>query len=114
MPGVGGIKFSQQHVEATQELLHNIDIKYLTLLSINPSESSLYERKMQSEVDNRHLTPDEVNAQVYELLKGLPPMGFHIGMFTEEIDQASSNTIRFNCQFTETNKEFLLREFWDL
>jgi len=112
MPGVGGVKFSQQQVEATQELLHNMDIKFLTLLSINPSESSLYERNMQSEVNNRHLTPDEVNAQVYRFLAGLKPMGFHIGMFTEEIDQASSNTMRFNCQFTEANKALLLRELW--
>lgn len=113
MPGVGGLKFSEQHVMGTLELLHRIDIKYLTLLSINPSASSLYEKNMQSETDNRHLTPTEVNAQVYQLLEGLKPMGFHIGMFTEEIDQASSNTRRFNCQFTEANKEFLLREFWN-
>lgn len=113
MPGVGGLKFSQQHVTGTLELLHSMDIKYLTLLSINPSESSLYEKNMQSESDNRHLTPDEVNAQVYQLLEGLKPMGIYIGMFTEEIDQASSNTKRFNCKFTEANKELLLREFWN-
>lgn len=113
MPGVGGLKFSQRHVEGTQELLHNMDIKYLTLLSINPAESSLYERNMQSEVDNRHLTCDEVNIQIYRLLEGLRPMGFHVGMFTDEIDQASSNTMRFNCHFTEANKEILLRNFWN-
>ncbi|MBD1401478.1 radical SAM protein [Pelovirga terrestris] len=113
MPGVGGLKFSQQHIEGTQKLLHNMDIKYLTLLSINPSESSFYQRKMQSQVDNRHLTCDEVNAQIYRLLEGLKPMGVHIGMFTDEIDQASSNTMRFNCHFTEANKDILLREFWN-
>ncbi len=113
MPGVGGLKFSQRHVEGTQELLHNMDIKYLTLLSINPAESSLYERNMQSEVDNRHLTCDEINIQIYRLLEGLRPMGFHVGMFTDEIDQASSNTMRFNCHFTEANKEILLRNFWN-
>lgn len=112
MPGVGGLKFSEQHVAGTLELLHGIDIKYLTLLSINPAEHSLYERIMQSEIDNRHLTADEVNAQVYKLLEGLNPNGLQIGMFTEEIDQASSNTRRFNCQFTAANKELLLREFW--
>ncbi len=111
MPGVGGLKFSRQHVEETRELLHNMDIKYLTLLAINPSESSLYERNMQSERDNRHLTPEEVNAQVYKLLEGLKPTGVQIGMFTEEIDQASSNTKRFSCQFTEANKRFLLSNF---
>ena len=112
MPGVGGLKFSKRHVAGTLELLHSIDIKYLTLLSINPAETSLYERKMQAEKDNRHLTPDEVNAQVYALLEGLQPTGVQIGMFTEEIDQASSNTRRFNCQFTAANKEQVLREFW--
>ena len=110
MPGVGGLKFAQQHVDGTRELLHNIRIKYLTLLSINPASSCEYEKNMQAESDNRHLTPAEVNAQVCQLLKDLQPMGFHIGMFTEEIDQASSNTMRFNCQFTEAGKERLLRE----
>jgi molybdenum cofactor biosynthesis enzyme MoaA len=114
MPGVGGLKFAQQHVRGTLELLHSMDIKYLTLLSINPEESSLYEKNMQSASDNRHLTSDEVNVQVYQLLAGLKPMGFYIGMFTAEIDQASSNTKRFNCQFTEANKDFLLREFWNV
>lgn len=113
MPGVGGTKFSAQHVEGTLELLHSIDIKYLTLLSINPAETSKYAKTMQTETDNRHLTPDEVNAQIYQLLQGLKPTGVQIGMFTEEIDQASSNTKRFNCQFTEANKELLLREFWN-
>ncbi len=113
MPGVGGLKFSQQHIAGTLELLHSIQINYLTLLSINPSEDSLYERHMQSEIDNRHLTPDEVNIQIYKLLEGLKPLGLQIGMFTEEIDRASSNTKRFNCQFTDVNKKHLLQEFWN-
>ena len=112
MPGVGGLRLSEEHVVGTLELLHKIDIRYLTLLSINPSENSLYARNMKSEIDNRHLTPDEVNTQVYRLLEGLKPTGLQIGMFTEEVDQASSNTMRFNCQFTDSNKELLLREFW--
>ena len=112
MPGVGGLKLSEQHVVGTLELLHSIDISYLTLLSINPCENSLYARNMKSEIDNRHLTPDEVNAQVYSLLEGLKPTGLQIGMFTEEVDQASSNTMRFNYQFTDSNKELLLRDFF--
>lgn len=114
MPGVGGLKFSEQHVVGTLELLHNIEIRYLTLLSINPSETSVYARNMAAEIDNRHLTSDEVNIQVYRLLEGLKPTGSQIGMFTEEIDQASSNTMRLNCQWTEPNKELLLSEFWTL
>ena len=113
MPGVGGLKFSERHVAGTLKLLHSIDIKYLTLLSINPAQTSWYERNMLAEKGNRHLTPDEVNAQVYSLLEGLQPTGVQIGMFTEEIDQASSNTKRFHCQFTAANKEQVLREFWN-
>lgn len=112
MPGVGGLRLSEEHVVGTLELLHNIDINYLTLLSIRPCENSLYARNMKSEINNRHLTPDEVNAQVYKLLEGLNPTGFQIGMFTEEVDQVSSNTMRFNYQFTDSNKELLLRDFW--
>lgn len=112
MPGVGGLKLSKEHVAGTLELLHQVDLRYLTLLSINPCVTSLYARNISSEIDNRPLTPDEVNAQVYKLLEGLNPSGLQIGMFTEEIDQASSNTMRFNYQFTDSNKELLLRDFW--
>lgn len=112
MPGVGGLRLSEEHVAGTLELLHSIELNYLTLLAINSGENSLYERNMQSEKGNRHLTPDEVNAQVYKLLSGLNPSGLQIGMFTEEVDQVSSNTMRFNYQFTEANKKLLLRDFW--
>ncbi|PLX88022.1 MAG: hypothetical protein C0618_05290, partial [Desulfuromonas sp.] len=50
------------------------------------------------------------NVQVYRLLTGLNPTGLNIGMFTEEIDQVSSNSMSFNSQFTAANKELLLRE----
>jgi hypothetical protein len=112
MPGVGGLKLSAEHVAGTLELLHNIEISYLTLLAINPSEKSPYAKNIKAEADNRPLTADEVNAQVYQLLAGLEPTGLQIGMFTEEVDQVSSNTIRFNYQFTDSNKELLLRDFW--
>jgi len=112
MPGVGGMRLSEEHIAGTLELLHNIDLNYLTLLAINPCETSLYARKMKSEKDNRHLTSEEINAQVYKLLEGLTPSGLQIGMFTEEVDQVSSNTMRFNSQFTDSNKELLLRDFW--
>lgn len=112
MPGIGGMRLSEAHVTGTLELLHSIEISYLTLLSVNACESSLYARNMKSEPDNRNLTTDEVNTQVYQLLEGLKPTGLKIGMFTEEVDQVSSNTMRFNYQFTDSNKELLLRDFW--
>lgn len=111
MPGVGGLKFSDQHVNGTLELLHNIDIDYLTLLSVNPSDDSAYARNMAAETDNRHLTPDEVNTQTFSLLEGLNYPDLKINMFTEEVDQVSSNTKRFNYKLTASNKELLLREF---
>ncbi len=113
IPGLGGLKFSDEHVMGSLELLHNIDIKYLTLMAINPDPASLYAKNMQFATDNRHLTADEVNAQVYNLLKGLKPTGLQIGMFTEEIDLVSSNTKRFNTEFTPANKEALLNSFWN-
>ena len=114
MPGAGGLRLSRQHVAGTLELLNAIEINYLTLLSINPDENSLYARKMKSETDNRHLTPDEVNAQVYTLLKGLKPTGLTIGMFTEEVDSVSNNTMKFNYKFTDSSKDLLLKDILNL
>lgn len=111
MPGVGGLQFSDEHVSGTLELLHNIDINYLTLLSVNPCEDSVYARNMEAETDNRHLTADEVNIQTYKLLEGLNYPDLKINMFTEEVDQVSSNTRRFNYKLTDSNKELLLRDF---
>jgi radical SAM superfamily enzyme YgiQ (UPF0313 family) len=110
MPGVGGLKFSEQHVVGTIDLIHHINLSYLTLLSINPAANSPYARNMASEPDNRPLNPDEVNAQVYRFLEGLNATGLQIGMFTEEVDQASSNTMRFNYTVTAASKEFFLKE----
>lgn len=110
IPGLGGLRLSEDHLVGTLELLHNIDINYLTLLSINPCESSVYAKKMKSETNNRHLTPAEVNTQVYRLLEGLNTSGLRVGMFTEEVDQVSRNTMRFNFEITDSNKELLLRD----
>ncbi len=113
IPGLGGLKFSDQHIMGSLELLHNIDIKYLTLMAINPDQESQYAKNMRTETDNRHLTADEVNHQVYKFLTGLQPTGLQIGMFTGEIDLVSSNTKRFNTEFTPANKEALLNFFWN-
>ncbi|WP_432820939.1 radical SAM protein [Trichloromonas sp.] len=110
IPGLGGLRLAEEHLAGTLELLHNIDIAYLTLLSINPCESSVYAKKMKSETNNRHLTPDEVNTQVYRLLEGLNTSGLRVGMFTEEVDQVSRNTMRFNFEISDSNKELLLRD----
>jgi len=113
MPGVGGLRLSDEHVAGSLELLHNIDITYLTLLSINPGDDTPYARTMAAEMDNRHLTASEVNAQVYKMLEGLQPSGLRIGMFTEEVDQVSCNSMRFSYEFTASSKEILLRDFWN-
>jgi hypothetical protein len=110
MPGVGGLKFSEEHVAGTIDLLHQINLNYLTLLSINPSGNSPYAINMQAEPDNRPLSPEEINAQVYRLMEGINSAGLQIGMFTEEVDQASSNTMRFNYAVTASNKDLLLKE----
>ena len=113
IPGLGGLKFSDQHVCGSLKLLHNINIKYLTLMAINVENSSLYAKKMPAELDNRHLSTDEVNSQVYKLLEGLEPTGLHIGMFTDEIDRVGNNSKRFNTEFTPANKDVLLKDFWN-
>ena len=113
IPGIGGVRLSEQHVSGTTELLHNIDIKYLTLMAINPDPASLYTKKLEAEKDNRHMTANEVNQQVYALLSKLNPNDTQIGMFTEEIDLVGGNTRRFNTQFNQANKELLLRDFWN-
>lgn len=112
IPGLGGLRLSEQHLAGTLELLHAIELNYLTLLAINPCENSLYEKKMVSETDNRHLTDDEVNDQIYRLLKGLSLSDLKISMFTEEIDLVGRNTMRFNVHLTNANKELLLRDMW--
>ncbi len=113
IPGIGGVRLSEQHLSGTTELLHNIDIKYLTLMAINPDPASRYTQKLEAEKDNRHMTANEVNQQVYALLSKLNPNDTQIGMFTEEIDLVGGNTRRFNTQFNRANKELLLRDFWN-
>lgn len=99
MPGLGGIKYAQSHIDGTVILLNSIKTKFVTFMAVNPADNSAYARRMAAEVKagtNRPLTDCEIVEQTREIVLGLEPNGQKVGMFDPTIDQVGRNPISFN------------------
>ncbi len=112
MPGLGGKRLSKEHAQWTIDLINSINCKYLTLMSVNPGEKSIYQRIMNQEIErgeNRPLTDVELVKQVRYIIQGLDVnSNMKIGMYGEEIDAVGKNPISFNAEFSWTGKQTIL------
>ena len=112
MPGLGGKRFYQQHIDGTVKLLNSVNWKYVTFMSINPAENSIYQRVMDREEEkgtNRPLTDAELVKQVSEIISRLHTgSNKKVGMFGEEIDAVGKNPIVFHADFDSRGKEEII------
>ncbi|VVC00881.1 Uncharacterised protein [uncultured archaeon] len=112
MPGLGGMKHYQSHVEGTVKLLNEIRTKYVTFMAINVAENSVYSQKMAEGVrlgTNRPLTEREIVEQVRDIMNGMLPKGQKVGIFDQTIDQVGYNPISFNVEFGDAGKREALQ-----
>ncbi len=108
MPGLGGLRYSQTHIDGTVEFLNRVNTRFLTFMGVNPSPASPYTRKMNREVEdkkNRPLTDREMVKQLKKILYGLNPKGQKLGMFDSSIDKVGHNPINFNVTFDYYGKQ---------
>ena len=98
MPGLGGIKYYDQHIEKTAALLGKIQPRFLTFMGVNVGENSIYAKKMQHEMgngENRPLTPRETAIQMLEIIERMPSFFTKIGCFNDIIDSVGCNPVTF-------------------
>jgi biotin synthase-like enzyme len=112
MPGLGGLRYSEEHVKWIIKLLNSVRFKFITLMAINPPKESKYERIMSKEIvewTNRPLTNVEIVEQIREIVKNTYTNWQKIWMFGKEIDIVWSNPINFSVQLYDEGKREILR-----
>ena len=98
MPGLGGKKFYEEHIEGTVDVLNAINPRYLTFMGINPPENSAYAQKMEEEIKtgaNRPLTEREMSEQMISIIENAHLFPCTIGCFGEDIDAVGHNPLPF-------------------
>lgn len=98
MPGLGGMKHYDSHIEGTAKVLGAINPKFLTFMGINPSRESRYYRNMMKEMDtkgNRPLTAKELATQMKEIIANMPAIETSVGCFDNDVDKVGNNPITF-------------------
>ncbi|MBI4454198.1 radical SAM protein [Candidatus Woesearchaeota archaeon] len=76
MPGIGGLKYYEDHVVKTADILNKIVPHYIAFLAINPNPASAYAPKMEEEVsrgENMPLTDEMIVEQIYDIMRMLNP-----------------------------------------
>lgn len=74
MPGLGGRRFFQQHIDGTVQVLNKLEPSFINLMTIHPHQDSVYARRMKTEFlkgENRPLTPAEVAEQIARIIEGI-------------------------------------------
>lgn len=112
MPGLGGIKHSQSHIDGTIRFLNDINARFVTFMAINAPKSSPYSQRMADEIKsgvNRPLSDRETVEQLNAILSGMQTSGQKVGMFDQTIDQVGRNPISFNVEFDKDGKSEALK-----
>ncbi len=112
MPGLGGIKYYNEHIKETAKVLCEIEPSFLTFMGINPSQNSVYAVRMKEEQErgeNRPLTDLEKAKQMIEIMARTSMAGTKVGCFDEKIDSVGHNPIAFgSLQITDQYDEIEL------
>jgi radical SAM superfamily enzyme YgiQ (UPF0313 family) len=98
MPGLGGIKFYDEHIQGTARVLNKIRPKYLTFMGINPASQSRYSVVMNREVangSNRPLKDQELATQMWRIIRKMGIWDCKVGCFDCHIDQVGHNPLPF-------------------
>ena len=98
MPGLGGIKYSDSHVDRTAEALNKLCPEFITFLAIEPKPGTQYTEKMNRETlegTNRPLTTEEICEQTARMIERLGYFSTTIGMHGKDITPIANNPVSF-------------------
>ncbi len=98
MPGLGGMRFYDEHIEQTAKVLGEIQPRFITFMGVNPPPGSAYARIMaceEKEGKNRPLTDIELAQQMAEMIRQMPVFNTKAGCFEPKIDAVGHNPVTF-------------------
>ena len=102
MPGLGGARFYNEHVQQTALVLDAIKPAYVTFMGVNPSSDSRYSKTMQQELLdglNRPLSDSELATQMADIVEGMfgwDRWDVKLGCYSPTIDAVGHNPITFD------------------
>lgn len=70
IPGLGGIKYYEEHMKETIKVLAAINPRWVTFLTLD-YENTLYDKVISEDQSNKHLTRYEIKKQMVEITLGL-------------------------------------------
>jgi radical SAM superfamily enzyme YgiQ (UPF0313 family) len=114
IPGLGGAKFADSHLEQTIKVLNLEKPNFVTFIGINPSPNTEYAKRMFQEViegKNRPLTKKELAEQTLSMLDGIN-FDTTAGCFGTEIQKFGYNPLPFgsielSCWYKEEKRELV-------
>ena len=115
MPGLGGIKFFDEHAEETAKVLGKIRPDFITFMGVSPNPHSEYAIKMRGEVNagiNRPLTDWELVEQMQKIIRLMPANRGKVGCFNQRIDSVGHNPITFGSRriYSEEDRHAIANE----
>jgi len=113
MPWLWWVRFSDDHIEKTVKLLNSLDIRYITLMWVDPSEDSRYSQIMRNEMidgKNRPLTDRELVMQTREILSLLNENWQRIWIYWPEVHNVWINPVTMNLNLTREWKKVAMKK----
>jgi radical SAM superfamily enzyme YgiQ (UPF0313 family) len=95
IPGLGGIKYFDAHIEDTIYLLNHSNAEWITFIGLNAAEKTPYSQMINREElngTNRNLTPAEIVEQTARIIRGLD-IETRIGVFGKDVHSFGYNPI---------------------
>jgi hypothetical protein len=74
IPGLGGRKYFEEHIEDTAKVLNQSGAEWITFIGLKAGENTPYAKRMEEEEKkgtNRRLTPTEIVEQTARIIEGL-------------------------------------------
>jgi hypothetical protein len=102
MPGLGGMRFYDEHIMDTVEVLKAVKPKFITFMGINACPDTVYAKRILDEErrgENRRLNDSELAEQMASMLGWMnnSPTGFSVkvGCFGVDVDRVGHNPVPF-------------------
>jgi len=103
MPWLWWVRYNDEHIIKTAEVLNSFTIKYITFMWISPSENSKYFQIMQEETknwNNRSLTDYELVLQMKDILSLVKPKWQKVWIYWPETNTICvNNPVTLNTEF---------------
>jgi len=113
MPGLGGLRFYEDHVRQTARLINKVMPKFITFLTINPEPTARYVPIMAKEVaegTNMPLTNEMVAEQMYDMVRLMHDnYNCLAAAYKAPHDKVGKNPVEFRARWQNGDRTGVLR-----